>query len=250
MVTAQRIESAVVEKLYELIANEDWQHRPDAFPQSRADWDGLERDQQHVFLEQAVNRILYDHSREQAGIQLSHSGHGHAGEEIFVRVRKKAWEHLSPPPAKGEAQIKLRESRLPRLSRLMALATRLEGLLQDGTVKDYADLARLGGVSRARITQIMNLRNLAPAIQEQLLFLSAEGGKKVNEAMLRRIANETDWRRQMEIFDGVRSPLTSGRSGRSAGAGPACKSCGPGHQGSESTRDSQGRQRTTSAAPR
>jgi predicted flap endonuclease-1-like 5' DNA nuclease len=33
-----------------------------------------------------------------------------------------------------------------------------EGLLQEGTVRDYADLARLGGVSRARITQIMSLR--------------------------------------------------------------------------------------------
>jgi hypothetical protein len=42
-----------------------------------------------------------------------------------------------------------------------------------GPVKDYADLARLGRVSAARITQIMNLRNLAPAIQEQIVMLPA-----------------------------------------------------------------------------
>ena len=41
---------------------------------------------------------------------------------------------------------------------------RFEGLLEEGTVRDYAELARLGGVSRARITQIMSLRKLAPAI--------------------------------------------------------------------------------------
>jgi hypothetical protein len=43
-------------------------------------------------------------------------------------------------------------------------------LIQQGVVKDYADLARLGQVSRARITQIMNLLNLAPDIQEPILF--------------------------------------------------------------------------------
>jgi hypothetical protein len=91
----------------------------------------------------------------------------------------------------------------------MALASRLESLVHDGNVKDYADLARLGGVSRARITQIMNLRNLAPAIQEQLLFLSAEAGKKINEATLRKIANETDWGRQTKMFEGLRIPWES-----------------------------------------
>jgi hypothetical protein len=85
----------------------------------------------------------------------------------------------------------------------MALATRLETLLQDGTVKDYADLARLGSVSRARITQIMNLRNLAPGIQEQLLFLSAEDAQKIKEAVLRGIAKEMDWSLQTEIFKGL-----------------------------------------------
>jgi hypothetical protein len=61
----------------------------------------------------------------------------------------------------------------PPLPRLLALAVRFEGLLQDGTVKDYAELARLGGVSRARITQIMSLRTLAPTIQERILALPA-----------------------------------------------------------------------------
>ncbi len=57
------------------------------------------------------------------------------------------------------------------VSRLMALAIRFEQLIQDGHVADYAELARLSHVSRARITQVMNLRLLAPDIQEQILFL-------------------------------------------------------------------------------
>jgi hypothetical protein len=35
-----------------------------------------------------------------------------------------------------------------------------------------ADLARLGGVTPARITQIMDLLLLAPDVQEALLFLA------------------------------------------------------------------------------
>jgi hypothetical protein len=51
------------------------------------------------------------------------------------------------------------------------LAHRFERLLQAGAVKDYATLARLGHVSRARICQIVSLLQLAPDIQEEILFL-------------------------------------------------------------------------------
>src|SRR5688500_7517099 len=61
--------------------------------------------------------------------------------------------------------------RVPRVSRLMALAIRFDDLLRRGEVKDLADIARLGHVTRARATQIMNLLMLAPDIQEALLFL-------------------------------------------------------------------------------
>jgi hypothetical protein len=53
----------------------------------------------------------------------------------------------------------------------MALAIRFDRLVREGVVADYAELARLGRVSRARVTQVMNLLNLAPDIQEALLFL-------------------------------------------------------------------------------
>ena len=61
---------------------------------------------------------------------------------------------------------------IPRIARLMALAIRFDGLLQKQTIKDYAELARLGSVTRARMTQIMQLLHLAPDIQEQLMFLA------------------------------------------------------------------------------
>ena len=70
----------------------------------------------------------------------------------------------------GEARTAEAAARVPRVSRLMALAIRFDGLIRDGVVTDQAELARLGHVTRARLTQIMNLLNLAPDIQEEVLF--------------------------------------------------------------------------------
>src|ERR1700687_2475519 len=70
--------------------------------------------------------------------------------------------------------------------------------LSTGAIADYADLARLGHVSRARISQIMNLLQLAPDIQEQLLFLGRpkQGRDPIHLARLQPIAALVDWKRQ------------------------------------------------------
>jgi len=39
---------------------------------------------------------------------------------------------------------------------LMTLAIHFDRLIREGKVKDYAEIARLGGVTRARGTQVMN----------------------------------------------------------------------------------------------
>lgn len=90
----------------------------------------------------------------------------------------------------------------PRLSKLMALAIRFEGLVERGDVQDYANLSRLGYVSRARITQIMNLLTLAPDIQEELLFLSrtVKGRDPVCEKDMRPIATVPYWQRQRKMW--------------------------------------------------
>ena len=63
--------------------------------------------------------------------------------------------------------------RVPRTARLLALAHKFQGMLDRGEVESMADLARLGRVSRARVTQIMDLLMLAPEIQEEVLLGAA-----------------------------------------------------------------------------
>lgn len=65
--------------------------------------------------------------------------------------------------ADGKAQPKRPPiGRLLRVTRYMALAIYYEDLIRKGHVRDYAEIATLGHVTRARITQIMNLRLLLP----------------------------------------------------------------------------------------
>ena len=92
--------------------------------------------------------------------------------------------------------------RVPRISRLMALAIHFDGLIRYGVVRDYADIARLGGVTRARVTQIMNLLNLAPEIQERLLFLpgSEKGLDLIGERHMRSLSAGVLWNRQNPRF--------------------------------------------------
>ena len=98
---------------------------------------------------------------------------------------------------------------IPRIARLLALAIRFEGLLRDETTWDYAELARLGRVTRARMTQIMKLVDLAPDIQEQILFLPLIPG--LNERNLRPIASRIDWDEQRRMFQRITERMDKGR---------------------------------------
>lgn len=86
-------------------------------------------------------------------------------------------------------------SRLPRITKMMALAIRLDHLIKSRQVTDQAELARVGYVSRARLTQIMDLNLLAPDIQEEILFLPPEtvGNQRIREVQLRSIARLPSW---------------------------------------------------------
>lgn len=112
----------------------------------------------------------------------------------------------------GQRKVLCRESeqinasspkgRIPRAARLMALAIRLEDLLRSGQPVNYAEVARLGYVSRARVTQITNLTLLAADIQEAILFLPAvqQGPDPVTDRDLRPLVAEPDWQKQRQMW--------------------------------------------------
>lgn len=121
------------------------------------------------------------------------------------RCERGAPKRLVPGAKPTEHTI----GRVPRVAKLVALALRFDELVRSGQVQDYAELARLGHVTRARISQISNLTLLSPDIIEDLLHLPLveHGRDPIHLAQLQPIAAEVAWARQRELWAALCSSI-------------------------------------------
>ncbi|MCS6849818.1 MAG: hypothetical protein NZ700_01455, partial [Gemmataceae bacterium] len=115
---------------------------------------------------------------------------------VFTRGQRGRRRIEDGPPASHTVP----PGRVPRVSRVLALAIQFDRLLREGVVGSTIELARLARVTQPRITQIMNLLNLAPDIQEEILSLPlvTQGRDPICEKHLRPMCREMDWRRQRQ----------------------------------------------------
>jgi hypothetical protein len=92
--------------------------------------------------------------------------------------------------------------RVPRVARLLALALRLDAQVRSGALSNYSTVAELARVSRARVSQIVNLVNLAPDIQETILFLprTERGRDPIYLRLLQPIASANNWKKQRRLW--------------------------------------------------
>ena len=110
--------------------------------------------------------------------------------------------HTKTKRAVDTRPVPLPAGRVPRIARLLALAHKLDNLLRQKVVPNYAALAHLGHVSRARISQITNLLHLAPDIQEAILFLplTVRGRDLIRLRQLQALTQVLDWSRQRALW--------------------------------------------------
>ncbi len=108
--------------------------------------------------------------------------------------------HAASPPQSEPA------GRVPRVARLLALAHKIDRMVRDGEIADYAEAARRLGLTRARVSQITNLLLLAPAVQEAILELPpvTDGRDPVSERQLRAIVTEPEWTGQLALWATIR----------------------------------------------
>ena len=121
----------------------------------------------------------------------------------FERRGKGARKVLEP----GPEPIRPEPGRVPRVARLMALAIHLDGLLQDGTLASYREIAELGHVTKARASQIMALLGLAPDLQEAILDLpkTMRGRDPIAFREVLPIAITLDWKQQRRMWKSLRN---------------------------------------------
>jgi hypothetical protein len=161
--------------------------------------------------------------------QVSHQNQVYAGEQEAI-VEQTVWERANKGLAKEQdgacaarssheqkridthrthlAAQPEREKRVPRITRLLALALKFEELIGSGVVRNYAMLAQVGQVSRSRLTQMTSLLNLAPDIQEEILFLRPEEARqfRISELSVRKLTATLLWSQQREQWRNLRRP--------------------------------------------
>ncbi len=103
--------------------------------------------------------------------------------------RSGAGEHAEPktPP---EAS-----TRPSKAAQTLALAHHLERLVEAGEARCVAAISRELGLTRARLSQVMQLLRLAPELQEQILT----GKIHCSERRLRPVVKVAAWNRQLAI---------------------------------------------------
>lgn len=72
----------------------------------------------------------------------------------------------APPPERPTID----PATVPRITRMLVLGYHFERLVRERKIKNYAEIARLTGLSRARVTQQINLSFLPPHVQEHILL--------------------------------------------------------------------------------
>jgi len=100
---------------------------------------------------------------------------------------------------------RLPATRVPRISRLMALAIVLDRRLRAGEFESISEMARHFCVSQPRATQLLNLTLLTPDIIESLLFLSGSVSEQaaLTEKALRGSAAIAAWDLQRRALTSI-----------------------------------------------
>jgi transcriptional regulator with XRE-family HTH domain len=102
----------------------------------------------------------------------------------LYRARKGCRVTLStspPPPRPVHVPVR----RPARIAIMLALAHTLQQAIDEGKVKDAAEVARRLGVSRSRVAQILELALLPVSDQERVLWLEAVDGRDPGQALVR-----------------------------------------------------------------
>jgi len=116
--------------------------------------------------------------------------------------RQPVVRSIIPPPPKA-----VPARRPARVAQMLALGHRIQAALDSGEYKDQATAARALGVTRMRITQLLNLTFLAPDIQEEILFMEAVDGREpLAERDLRALGRYEAWAEQRRAWSGLRLP--------------------------------------------
>jgi hypothetical protein len=122
--------------------------------------------------------------------------------------------HSTRKPREGiPPELAWQRGRLPRVSQVMELANSFQCMIENGEATDYANLARTAGLSRQRMSQIMELLWLAPKIQQKIPeFPAMQSGRvPISEVTARKVAEHLEQGTQQVAWDNLKLNARVGR---------------------------------------
>ena len=121
----------------------------------------------------------------------------------LAALRRQPFTRITPPPPKP-----VPEHQPARIAELLAQAHRLQQALDDGEHDDQAALARAFGLSRARVSQLLDLTLLAPDIQEEILFLERgdQRERALTDRAIQALVRQASWSAQRRLWRGLVAP--------------------------------------------
>lgn len=116
------------------------------------------------------------------------------------RIRRgNGQQFTADAPPKVPHRISVRKP--ARVARMLAFAHKLQEAIDNGEYIDRADAARKLGLTRARVSQLLDLLMLAPDIQEKILFMErVDGVEPTSERALRDVIKQLNWQSQVDSW--------------------------------------------------
>ncbi|HUT36133.1 MAG TPA: recombinase family protein [Planctomycetota bacterium] len=185
----------------------------------RRSWDLLDRRERARAVRSLVAEADYDARDGTLGVNLSARGLEWLAGRPACRGGEDPAGRLEPPfaGARLEAKVDPVAMGCPSSAKAwtppqymtpaerLAFAHAIEALIRDGRAANYVEAARLLNYSEGRLVTLSKLRFLAPAVQQELLWVGEDALRHVREIDLCRIADELDWDRQWELWAAVRA---------------------------------------------
>ena len=116
--------------------------------------------------------------------------------QVKRKIAFQGEAHKRRAVAKAVREKAAQSGRIPRIAKLVALASRMQSMIESGQVDSYQQLAELGRISQPRMTRIISLLLLAPDIQ---------GKAFIHERLLRPLTREIDWRVQRRMWGRIKA---------------------------------------------
>jgi hypothetical protein len=120
----------------------------------------------------------------------------------MVRAGKGARRLLEEKALNALKESRDRKFQPPRIQTHLRMALTIKAALESQPESSRAKLARKYGITSARMSQILNLLNLAPEIQDYILAMApVDGRPPLSERSLRSITLIESHKKQVRMFD-------------------------------------------------